>query len=499
MTDIVTATIGGRTFAGSGLYIDPADTVGGVLTAPIEGWGNPGTRGEVNPWPDRDGSWSDPAYYDGANYVLRGVLVVPSFARGALVRDQFVAALPMKVFKPLIVAEAELTRYAMVRVVGTPEVVWDGVETISVNVQFVATDHRRFAGTGPNDISGSGVARLPITDGGLVIPPTSAVDTNLSTNPSFEVNTNGWASAGATLSRQTASPPPWVSGAWGRLTADGTSNLPRMFRGTHPENTPAMSPGQWIGASALMGNASGFQSYIEMRFYQADGNTIVAQVPDTAVSHSGERVTFAVQAPANTAFGSPAFIMKQSSNATVPSGTILDVDAIKISVADTQADALAKAADYFSGDTPASGSYSYRWTGVTGRSTSERVQAAGLTVPFAIPATVTNNVVAIGSSGTAPPRVTVTIAAVNEPLVNPQIMDDAGNRMTFALTLSPGQFLVIDLDKKTILLNGTASRRTALRGSWITARPGMTLTFNAEGFAPTNQATATVAWTDTWN
>ncbi|SEC99009.1 hypothetical protein [Arthrobacter woluwensis] len=125
MTDIVTATIGGRTFGGSGLYLDPADTVGGSSQHPSkDGVTREHAGREPVARPRR--AWSDPAYYDGANYVLRGVLVVPSFARAALVRDQFVAALPMKVYKPLIVAEAELTRYAMVRVVGTPEVVWDG-------------------------------------------------------------------------------------------------------------------------------------------------------------------------------------------------------------------------------------------------------------------------------------------------------------------------------------------------------------------------------------
>ncbi|WP_139244786.1 hypothetical protein [Arthrobacter woluwensis] len=60
---------------------------------------------------------------------------------------------------------------------------------------------------------------------------------------------------------------------------------------------------------------------------------------------------------------------------------------------------------------------------------------------------------------------------MNTHLTNPQITDDLGNRMTFNLVLTVGQFLVIDLDKKTILLNGTASRRTALRGSWINPRP----------------------------
>lgn len=297
MTERVTATLGGRTFARSGYWLDPADGVGAVLSKEIEGWDSTSIRGEVTEWPDRDGGRAAPAYFESRNLVLEGFMNIPSFVSGVAVRDRFVDSLPNKVFAPFVVTEGSLTRYVMARVQGKPSVVWDGEDTIEVSVQLIATDHRRFAGTGPESFSDSGVARLPIADGGLAIP----------------------------------------------------------------------SP------------------------------------------------------------------------------------------------------------------------------------ASGLTVPFAIPATVTNNVVKVGSNGTGTPRVVVTIQAVNSQLTNPQIMDELGNRMTFNLVLTVGQSLVIDLDKRTILLNGTASRRSALRGSWINPRPGMSLTFNAEGFLSTNQATATVAWTDTWN
>ncbi|WP_139244785.1 hypothetical protein [Arthrobacter woluwensis] len=127
---------------------------------------------------------------------------------------------------------------------GTPEVVWDGVETISVNVQFVATDHRRFAGTGPNDISGSGVARLPITDGGLVIPPTTVADTNWSNNPSFEVDTSGWVGVGGALTRETVSPPAWIVGtAWGRLTTGSGATRPGVLAASSTDQRVNLSPG----------------------------------------------------------------------------------------------------------------------------------------------------------------------------------------------------------------------------------------------------------------
>lgn len=464
-------------------------------------WQMPGNNGEAVPYVARDGAYLTPSWFNEARMTLQGTMKA---ADRPTLRDrweEFKANLPVRDVAPLTGVEDGLTRFRLVRVDQPPvEPNWVTDTLLEWSVQLVVADVRLFAGSGPDDpYSGTADARLPITSGGLRIPGSKVVDTNFSTNPSFEVNLNGWSSAGATLSRQTTSPPPWVSGAWCRLTADGTSNLPRMFRGTHPENTPAINPGQWLGASIKMANSSGYLSYIEMRFYQADGNTIVSQVPDSAVSHSGERVTFAAQAPAGTAFGSPAFIMKQASNAVVPSGTLLDVDAVKISVADTQADALTRAADYFSGDSPASGNYSYRWTSTVGRSTSERVLAGGLRVPFRIGAKVTRSSVTVPVFGTAPPQVVAVITAVNEPVVRPTIKDQDGNVMTFNLTLDIGQSLVLNWDDKSILLNGQVSRRNSLRGDWLPlGTQPREWSFSADGYQPTNAATLTVNWRDAW-
>lgn len=498
MTERVTATLGGRTFARSGYWLDPADGVGAVLSKEIEGWDSTSIRGEVTEWPDRDGGRAAPSYYESRNLVLEGFMHIPSFVSGSAVRDRFVANLPNKVFAPFVVTEGSLTRYVMARVQGKPSVVWDGEDTIEVSVQLIATDHRRFAGTGPDSITDYGVARLPITDGGLVIPPSTVADTNWATNPSFEVDTSGWVGVGGALARQTASPPSWVVGvAWARFTAGTGATRPGVLAATTADQRVNLAAGDWAAVSAVLANPAGFTSHFGIRFYDAS-NTRISESMSTPANNAGVRVSHSAQAPAGTVYAQPVVYL-YAGGATIAAGTTLDFDAVKLSTASTQSDALTRAGDYFDGSTAGAGGYAYRWTGAQGASASEKVLPAGLTVPFAIPATVTNNVVAVGSGGTGTPRVVVTILAVNTHLTNPQIMDELGNRMTFNLVLTVGQSLVIDLDKRTILLNGTASRRSALRGSWIIPRPGMSLTFNAEGFLSTNQATATVAWTDTWN
>jgi hypothetical protein len=80
-------------------------------------------------------------------------------------------------------------------------------------------------------------------------------------------------------------------------------------------------------------------------------------------------------------------------------------------------------------------------------------------------------------------------------VVNPSIVDAAGVRMDFSLTVGPGQFLEVDLDKKTVKLNGV-NRRNALSGPWITPAAGTELKFNASSYNA--NARMTVQWSDAW-
>lgn len=78
-------------------------------------------------------------------------------------------------------------------------------------------------------------------------------------------------------------------------------------------------------------------------------------------------------------------------------------------------------------------------------------------------ASVTNN-----GNHTAYPIITIT-----GPTVNPVLVDANGITMSFSITLAAGDVLVVDCRQKSVVLNGTVSRRTALAGlKWFSVAPG---------------------------
>ena len=493
-SDFVTVALAGRLLAGAGGAAPDGDGTTWTLTS-LTGWSDGvTTRGKVNDWPFHDGGWAEPAFLSSRTIIVGCAVEAPA-TDIVRVYDAFKAALPIRAFQPIVVTEAGRSRWAMVRVDGQPTVKWRGRDIAVITVQLIASDPRLFTGAGPDDVSGSAVARLPITVGGLQIPGPQVTDTNWATNPSFEVDTSGWAGVGGQLTRETASPPSWVSGtAWGRLTTSAGSTRPGVLAASATDQRVDLAAGEWAAASVVLANQAGYTSQVGIRFFDAS-NTRISESMSAPANNNGVRVSMSAQAPAGTSYASLVPYM-YNGGTTFPAGVVLDFDAAKLSKGATQADALARAADYFDGATAPSGGYTYRYTSTPGKSTSEKVRDAGLQAPFQILATVTGSKVIVGSDSTVTPHVVVTIAAVGEPLVNPQLTDELGNRMRLAMTLSPGQFVVLDFDERSILLNGTAPRQSSRRGQWIEARPGMELSFDAEGYTNTNQATATVAWTD---
>lgn len=125
-------------------------------------------------------------------------------------------------------------------------------------------------------------------------------------------------------------------------------------------------------------------------------------------------------------------------------------------------------------------------------------QTGGLAFPVVFPAVfdadVVTGIVEITNRGTAPPPVTVKI---HGPASDPIIRTGDGQSMPFKITLDEGQFLEVNLDRRTVMLNGQASRRSALRGGWATLRPGANvLMFDAASYNPGTRIT--VDWYDAW-
>lgn len=145
----------------------------------------------------------------------------------------------------------------------------------------------------------------------------------------------------------------------------------------------------------------------------------------------------------------------------------------------------ARDARLLSGD----GSVPYLLSAVTGLPSSVGGLTVPLTVPFPIGATVTSGSITITSGGETPKcRLTIT-----GPVVNPLVSDQFGAAMRFNLSLDVGQFLVVDLDRRTIRLNDQASRRNTMSGQWIVPRDGTVLRFDAASYNSSAQLKA--EWT----
>lgn len=115
------------------------------------------------------------------------------------------------------------------------------------------------------------------------------------------------------------------------------------------------------------------------------------------------------------------------------------------------------------------------------------------TLPARISATVVSGSVDVVNVGSAVPPVVVRF---DGPVSGPTVRMSDGQWLSFDLDVLPGQSLVVDLDARTVLLNGV-SRRGTMRGRWLVLGPGgSSLSFDAASYD--EAARMTVSWSDSW-
>jgi hypothetical protein len=127
--------------------------------------------------------------------------------------------------------------------------------------------------------------------------------------------------------------------------------------------------------------------------------------------------------------------------------------------------------------------------------------SGGLTFPMAFPLDFgegpAGGRLQPANRGTAPSWPVWRIAG---PCQDPVITDTTtGERLAFGLTVQRGEVLVVDTDTRTVLLQGAASRRSALLpgSAWFSLRPGSSrVAFRAARTEP--DARLTVEWRDAW-
>lgn len=173
--------------------------------------------------------------------------------------------------------------YIQVSGVGLP---FDGLWTVSNIIPANGTDlpkvQYRITGqadvalaAAPAEAKGFNTVLLDRIEGSVWFTRTRS-RTNLCTNPSFEVDLNGWAAVNATAARVQAST--YIAGTWSaRVTNDATTGDHTM-RWRSPDPGIAIQPGQTLSATCFgilddgQPASAGVGCYASMRFYRSDGS-----------------------------------------------------------------------------------------------------------------------------------------------------------------------------------------------------------------------------------
>jgi len=133
-------------------------------------------------------------------------------------------------------------------------------------------------------------------------------------------------------------------------------------------------------------------------------------------------------------------------------------------------------------------------TAFPGAATSASGRGFPLTFPFGFGSSAIPGDVPLLNEGTA---ATFPRFRIDGPMTTATIRNNTtGLEMTLVYTLGVGEWLDIDTAARTILLNGTANRRSALQvGSrWPTLEPG----YNAIQFRGQGTGALTVRWRSAW-
>lgn len=230
-----------------------------------------------------------------------------------------------------------------------------------------------FAGYSP----GGGESGVTMTSASPL--STAVVATNYAANPSFEVDgTSGWALSSCTLTRQTSPSRPGQEGPYiARLTV--ASPTGSVYAGTMPGVMP-VAPGQWVGASILSSRSTGAtHARVSIQWYNgASAGSLVHSAVFALNPTAMERNAVVAQAPEGVTTARLLFYpLNSATGGTPPDGNTL-IDGAMLTVAPTEAEALAVVTDFFDGssptrDLPGDVRYVHGWTAAANASPSTRV------------------------------------------------------------------------------------------------------------------------------
>lgn len=133
---------------------------------------------------------------------------------------------------------------------------------------------------------------------------------------------------------------------------------------------------------------------------------------------------------------------------------------------------------------------------VTTAATGLPVTTGGLSLPISLPlsigATTTSGLISVTNAGDMPTRPTLTITGPCPPC---SITHSSGRRLSIPDAVPAGRSLVLDVDSRTAVLDGTASR--VVTGTWFDLDPGVnTIQFSATTYD--SSALLSVSFRSAW-
>lgn len=117
------------------------------------------------------------------------------------------------------------------------------------------------------------------------------------------------------------------------------------------------------------------------------------------------------------------------------------------------------------------------------QSTALPSTSGGLTLPITLPITITattvSGTITLTNAGTIATRPVLTITGpVTSPVIVATRPDGSTTQLSYSDTLGSGDVLVIDSGARTVVLNGSVSRRLYLSGTWPEIPPQSSVTFS---------------------
>lgn len=478
----------------TGLVLNSEDSAGVVWhLEDLEGWDPTGSTGEVTQRAYQSGGWVSRAFHTARTLAIQAVIVAPTPAALIDAKDRLAAAIPLDDLDELRVDEAGAARSVWIRQDGDPIHKDINPRATRVSLQLVAPDYRRLRSGAASSLT----TGLPSSSGGLGIPPSVEVRRNLCVDPRLTSGTTSatrwygtggsgvstWGNAGGpdgrTFGRKTWS-----------VVPTGTADV--GFQGNTSYKT-VVTPGVpvFVSAKVRCNNAVGTFS-VGAQFYDAAGATLGSTVYSTAtatditLSPTWQTVSGWVTPPGNAA--SMIYIISnwRAGVGGISAGTTLDCADVVVATLAT---------DFFDGSFSPDSDLTASWTGAANASPSVLYTRGGFAVPFSIDATTVTGVLSIVNAGNAPAPAVVRI---DGPAQRPVIRhEEQGLELLFDLILDAGQWLEVDLDKHTVMLNGQASRRGLMRGRWPAIVPG-TNTISWSSLTADPSAAMTVSWRDAW-